>query len=254
MIILTIFYFPANAATVRIAKPGSGSGVIASNPPGIDCSNVCGTNAAGPFTLTATPDAYSLFGEWMGACAGQNSVCALPPGTSNQTVAAYFQGAALKPGLFLLKSCGTAMPDPLNTAGWPPLTGVIAIDAENIWAVKHDGTVWGFGCLYGMNGAESVNCADHHSGWTQASTLDNVIAIAGGVEHGLALKRDGTVWAWGSNFNGQLGNGTVDELFSTIFAHAPAPVPGLSDVIAIAAGGDHSRPEARRHRLGVGQQ
>ena len=48
--------------------------------------------------------------------------------------------------------------------------------------------------------------------------------------HGLALKQDGTVWAWGANFLGQLGDGTLTEL-----RLAPAQVPGLTGVTAITA-------------------
>src|SRR6516164_6056026 len=38
--------------------------------------------------------------------------------------------------------------------------------------------------------------------------LTGVVAVAGGYEHSLALKSDGTVWAWGANMEGQLGIGT----------------------------------------------
>src|SRR6266851_2868592 len=38
--------------------------------------------------------------------------------------------------------------------------------------------------------------------------LTGVTAIAVGGQHSLALKSDGTVWAWGRNILGQLGNGT----------------------------------------------
>jgi uncharacterized repeat protein (TIGR02543 family) len=38
--------------------------------------------------------------------------------------------------------------------------------------------------------------------------LSGVIAVAGGRQHTVALKSDGTVWAWGSNIYGQLGDGT----------------------------------------------
>src|SRR5258706_608752 len=39
--------------------------------------------------------------------------------------------------------------------------------------------------------------------------LDRVRSIAAGAHHMLALRVDGTVWAWGANNAGQLGNGTV---------------------------------------------
>ena len=43
----------------------------------------------------------------------------------------------------------------------------------------------------------------------QVSGLKNVIAIAGGGYHSLALKSDGTIWAWGKNEYGQLGDGST---------------------------------------------
>ncbi|HEX8437973.1 MAG TPA: hypothetical protein VF697_22880 [Archangium sp.] len=50
----------------------------------------------------------------------------------------------------------------------------------------------------------------------------------------MALKGDGTVWAWGYNFYGQLGDGTTTN------RPAPVQVPGLSGVTAITAGGYHT--------------
>jgi alpha-tubulin suppressor-like RCC1 family protein len=59
-------------------------------------------------------------------------------------------------------------------------------------------------------------------------------AIAAGSTHTLALKVDGTVWAWGKNDVGQLGD-TTPTMRTT-----PVAVSGLTDVIAIAAGANHS--------------
>ncbi|SEU37012.1 Regulator of chromosome condensation (RCC1) repeat-containing protein [Stigmatella erecta] len=45
---------------------------------------------------------------------------------------------------------------------------------------------------------------------------------------------DGTVWAWGNNSNGQLGDGTL--LDRTV----PVQVQGLNDGVDVAAGASHS--------------
>ena len=43
------------------------------------------------------------------------------------------------------------------------------------------------------------------------SYLNSVKAIMGGETHNVALKSDGTVWSWGYNAFGQLGNGTTND-------------------------------------------
>lgn len=70
------------------------------------------------------------------------------------------------------------------------------------------------------------------------SGLTNVIGVSGGGDqleaHSMALKSDGTVWAWGSNIYGALGNAT------TTSTNTPGQVLLISDVKAISAGGWHS--------------
>jgi alpha-tubulin suppressor-like RCC1 family protein len=39
--------------------------------------------------------------------------------------------------------------------------------------------------------------------------LTDVTAVCTGGNHMLAVRRDGTVWAWGHNHEGQLGDGTA---------------------------------------------
>ncbi len=67
--------------------------------------------------------------------------------------------------------------------------------------------------------------------------LSNVVQVAGGDWHALALKSDGTVWAWGSNSYGQIGQGTWG---TPAFFATPQQVPGLTDIVAVAAGYEHS--------------
>lgn len=58
--------------------------------------------------------------------------------------------------------------------------------------------------------------------------------VSAGAAHTLVVKSDGTVWAWGRNNTGQLGDGTLGP------RTAPVQIPGLSDVVAVAAGRVHS--------------
>jgi alpha-tubulin suppressor-like RCC1 family protein len=64
--------------------------------------------------------------------------------------------------------------------------------------------------------------------------LSDVINVAAGASHSLAVKTDGTVWAWGYNNYGQLGNNT------TVQKNAPVQVSGLSGVTNVAAGESYS--------------
>ncbi|MCI0554499.1 MAG: chitobiase/beta-hexosaminidase C-terminal domain-containing protein, partial [Anaerolineae bacterium] len=57
-----------------------------------------------------------------------------------------------------------------------------------------------------------------------------VVAVTGGSAHSVALKDDGTVWAWGLGGSGQLGNGGWGDKWE------PTQVVNLSNVIAIASG------------------
>ncbi|MBF0459632.1 MAG: fibronectin type III domain-containing protein [Nitrospirae bacterium] len=96
-------------------------------------------------------------------------------------------------------------------------------------ALKGDGTVWGWGFnFYGQlgNGTNTYS----YSTPVQVSSLTGVTAISAGFLHTAALKSDGTVWTWGWNNSGELGNGT------TTASNTPVQVSSLTGVTAIAAG------------------
>ncbi|MBP1904775.1 hypothetical protein J2Z32_001399 [Paenibacillus turicensis] len=60
------------------------------------------------------------------------------------------------------------------------------------------------------------------------------IGLVAGENHSLQIKADGSVWAWGDNRNGQLGDGTKTSKTVAV------QVNDLSDVLSVAAGRDHS--------------
>ena len=60
-------------------------------------------------------------------------------------------------------------------------------------------------------------------------------SIAAGIGHSLALKTDGTVLSWGDDSRGQLGDDSNLEVKTS-----PVFVAGLTNVVAVAAGYEHS--------------
>lgn len=116
------------------------------------------------------------------------------------------------------------------------LTDVTAVSAgyQHALALRADGTVWAWGDnsagQLGDGGTDERSEPVQAQGPDGDGVLREIIAIAAGSRHNLALRRDGTVWAWGSNGSGQLGDGTREE------RHVPVQVPDLSGVTAISAG------------------
>ncbi|ETR66986.1 MAG: hypothetical protein OMM_05382 [Candidatus Magnetoglobus multicellularis str. Araruama] len=63
--------------------------------------------------------------------------------------------------------------------------------------------------------------------------LSNIVSIQSGSSHNLALRSDGTVWSWGFNGNGELGDG------SRIDQSLPVQILPLNNIVGIAAGDHH---------------
>lgn len=107
-------------------------------------------------------------------------------------------------------------------------------------AVQNDGSVWSWGANdSGQLGVDPAltfqgNANFRHTP-ARISGLPSISSVAAGQKHALALAADGTVWAWGSQTNGILGNLQIEAGVSL-----PVQVYGLSDVVAIAAGSTHS--------------
>jgi alpha-tubulin suppressor-like RCC1 family protein len=107
-------------------------------------------------------------------------------------------------------------------------SGITAIAAGtmNSVALRNDGVV----LAWGINETGQLGSGSLTPGFrpqpAPVINLPGVVAIAfssGGLSHGLAVKSDGTVWAWGDNMKGQLGNGSTAP-----FSATPVQVTGLN--------------------------
>jgi alpha-tubulin suppressor-like RCC1 family protein len=104
-------------------------------------------------------------------------------------------------------------------------------------ALRRDGTVWAWGRnQYGNLGQANAD-TDPHPMPVQIPGLVDVVHIASGRDHILALRSDGTVAAWGLNQNGQVGNG-MSGADANVFM--PISVIGLTGAIAVMADGNYS--------------
>lgn len=104
--------------------------------------------------------------------------------------------------------------------------------------VDEHGTLWTWGSNQeGQLGAETQETGVDREGnqvavsGTSLAVLEDVRSVAAGGDFTVALKTDGTLWAWGGNDYGQLGNGTV--------VSAAQPVQVLDQVTAVSAGDYH---------------
>lgn len=69
--------------------------------------------------------------------------------------------------------------------------------------------------------------------------LKDIIQIEAGHKHALALKKDGTVWAWGTRDEGAIGDGEPKTL-RPVMAIGPTQVPGLQGITQVAATRQHN--------------
>ena len=120
-------------------------------------------------------------------------------------------------------------PLPVNTAHKK-----LAIGYSTTVGVKADGTVWSWGSDYDGslgNGRKPTQQPIP----TPITGMTDFIEVAGTSSHFLALRKDGSVWAWGDNRYGQLGYATVKN-----YSAVPQQVVGLKDIVSVATGYEFS--------------
>lgn len=97
---------------------------------------------------------------------------------------------------------------PTEVKGLPEIVDVAAGNNFSL-ALAADGTVYG----WGSNILGQLTCEDTGRSYTRPiklNGLSDIVSIGAGDNFGMAVRRDGSVWTWGSNNVKQLGDGTKD--------------------------------------------
>ena len=152
-------------------------------------------------------------------------------------------------------SCGHA---PMQIAS---NVSAVAAGSQHSLYVTNDGKLWAMG--QGDDG--QLGDGNTLGSFTPVQIASDVIAVAAGAAHSLYVTRDGKLWGMGRNSSAQLGDcdsimvdnmgrpiedkrtlmllkraSMIDEYGTPNFENQPAPVQIASDVIAVAAGDEHS--------------
>lgn len=149
--------------------------------------------------------------------------------TSNGDVWAWGDGTNAQLGQEDPSKWGSRWPTPQLVKSLPGAKQLASTALRAVFALMSDGTVksWGAGAGF-QRGDGDGN--PRGSAATIAGLTDVVQLGSGFGGGGLALKSDGTVWAWGNNDKGQLCDGT------TTARATPVQIPGLSGVTQISGG------------------
>jgi alpha-tubulin suppressor-like RCC1 family protein len=109
----------------------------------------------------------------------------------------------------------------------------ISAGEDHSHGIKADGTLWSWGNnLVGQLGSGTASVVGNVP--SQIGTETNWSELNSGGQHTLARKTDNTIWSWGYNSYGQLGDGTSTN------KNAPSLVNSLSNCSLLNAGTFHS--------------
>jgi alpha-tubulin suppressor-like RCC1 family protein len=177
-------------------------------------------------TRTSPVPVMGLGGPVTQVSAGDDHTCALK---SDGTV--WCWGGNVLGQLGDGTTSGRATPAAVPALG----SAVVEVSANDQFACarKTDGTLW---CWGGNTDGELGNgTLNNATTPVQVTALGNSVAeVSAGDNGGCALKTDGSLWCWGSNFHGNVGDGTTTRRLS------PVPVTTLGNSVVEVSCGVHT--------------
>jgi alpha-tubulin suppressor-like RCC1 family protein/PKD repeat protein/lysophospholipase L1-like esterase len=215
-------------------------------------TSVAGGCSGDSYALLSDSSVMAWGGNYYGELADGTSIQRLTPVSSSGLGSGVSAIAAGCGNLLALKSDGrvwsvgynghgdlgdgttTSRATPQAIAGLSGITA-IAMGWDHGLALKADGSVtaWGFNNHGQLGNGTTV---DSQIPVPVAGLPPGIVAVAADNNHSMALASDGSVWGWGENFEGEVGDGTTTDRSTAV----PVTLPVGSAVTSIAAGADQS--------------
>ncbi|MCL1793885.1 MAG: hypothetical protein FWG34_08445, partial [Oscillospiraceae bacterium] len=138
--------------------------------------------------------------------------------------------------------------DGTTTDGYEPVhimdnVAQVSAGEYHTMAIKTDGSLWALGNNdYGQIGDGTASIFNPTMGITikydykstPVHIMDNVAQVSAGEYHTMAIKTDGSLWAWGNNDYGQIGDGTTTDRYERVLIMEPVYI--MDNVAQISAG------------------
>lgn len=124
---------------------------------------------------------------------------------------------------------------PVSPAAALGTTAVVSTGTNHTCAIDTDGTLWCWGWTGAPRGFIGDGTTATSSTPVQVGTDTDWVTVSAGEAHSCALKSNGTLWCWGSNFRGQLGIGTFSAS-SSLGADSPVQVGSDTDWRTVSSG------------------
>jgi alpha-tubulin suppressor-like RCC1 family protein len=131
-------------------------------------------------------------------------------------------------------SAGQFVSSPTLVSGGITDWRAVSIGSNHSLAIRSNGTIWS----WGLNSSGQLGDGTTTSRSSPVSVVGGFTdwcQIAAGCNHGLAIRSNGTLWGWGNNGYGQLGDCTTTSRSSPV-----SVVGGISNWRQVSTGCDHT--------------